>query len=304
MISETRYARVKAFAKLNLCLEVLHRRPDGYHNLRTIFQTVSLADIIDIEVSASRRTQLHIECEVTIPGENLITLAADKVLAATKARAAIRFRLRKVIPMGAGLGGGSSDAAAVLLALPALLGKSLPVERLFEMGAGLGSDVPFFLHGGTAVGLGRGTELYPLPDIPAWPALIVASGIHVSTADAYRALARTSHPPDPAGASPSERVARALASNTDWTGSATNDFEEAVSRLHPELAAIRRTLTRAGASPAMMTGSGSAMFGVFESKEARDAAARCFPEDQVYPVSLLSRRRYRAIWARSLAGVC
>ncbi len=109
---------------------------------------------------------------------------------AMRAQGQLRIRLTKRIPMGGGLGGGSSNAAAVLLALPELLGKTIPLEKLMELAAELGSDVPFFLIGGTAVGLGRGTELYPLPDVPPRPGLLITSGIHSSTASAYAALNR------------------------------------------------------------------------------------------------------------------
>src|SRR4051812_14921304 len=157
-------ARVRAFAKLNLSLEVLDKRPDGFHNIRTVFQTISVHDILTIQVRRSRKSRIELQSSVEIPGPNLITRAAEAVLEASGKTASLRFDLQKRIPMGGGLGGGSSDAAAVLLALPRMLNTSIPLERLIATAATLGSDVPFFLLGGTAVGLGRGTELYPVPD--------------------------------------------------------------------------------------------------------------------------------------------
>src|SRR5437660_1767874 len=148
--------RLRSLAKINLDLRVLDKRPDGYHNLRTVFQTVGLADVIEIDYAPARRLILHLDSNPPIPG-NLIEKAAE--LLAIPGRFTIR--LTKRIPMGAGLGGGSSNAAAILLAIPALTGKNVPIEKLTALAAQLGSDVPFFLLGGTALGVGRGTELHP-----------------------------------------------------------------------------------------------------------------------------------------------
>jgi 4-diphosphocytidyl-2-C-methyl-D-erythritol kinase len=290
--------RLHAFAKINLCLEVLNRRPDGFHNLRTIFQTISLADEIRLEGERARRTSVDLKSNVEIPGENLIVRAAHAVLEATGTRARLRFDLRKRIPMGGGLGGGSTDAAAVLLALPALLGRRLPHERLVEIGAGLGSDVPFFLIGGTALGLGRGTELYPLPDAPRMPGLLVVPAVHVSTAEAYSALGRTADVPAAGAVSAAERAAYALAADEPWDD--RNDFEEAVFARHPEIGGAKRKLKRLGALRAMMTGSGAAVFGVFRSAEERTAAASAFAGTRTLPFAPVSRSQYRADWARSL----
>ncbi len=180
--------KVRSLAKINLDLRVLNKRSDGFHELRTIFQTVSLADTIEIEYQPGR-TRVDINSNLNIP-DNLIVGAAHSVLKATGATGRVGFVLKKRIPLGGGLGGGSSNAAAVLLALPWLLRKWVPFEKLMELAAELGSDVPFFLMGGTAVGLGRGTELYPLPDIQNLPALLISPGIHVSTPDAYLELRR------------------------------------------------------------------------------------------------------------------
>jgi 4-diphosphocytidyl-2-C-methyl-D-erythritol kinase len=180
---------VPSFAKLNLDLRVLHKRADGYHDLRTIFQTISLKDTLTIDFDFAKRTQIELKSSVDIP-DNLVVRSAECVLAALKVKAWVRFALQKRIPIGAGLGGGSSNAAAVLLALPKLAGKQMPQAELFRLAESLGSDVPFFLHGGTALGLGRGTEVYPLTDLPAYAAVVVASGIHVATREAYAALQR------------------------------------------------------------------------------------------------------------------
>lgn len=308
---------VPSLAKLNLDLRVLHKRPDGYHELRTVFQTISLKDTLSIEFDFAKRTQIDLSSSIDI-ADNLVVRSARAVLDHLKVQAWVRFVLRKRIPMGAGLGGGSSNAAAVLAALPALAGKSLPLPELVRLAESLGSDVPFFLFGGAAIGVGRGTELYPLPDQPAQSAVVVSTGIHVSTAEAYGALKR-SGPATPratvtsALTSPSnslilrefQTIAWGL-SPADPAGSnldqlpLKNDFEEAVFKSHPELPAAVRKLRRCGARPALMTGSGSAVFGIFRTAaEAEQAAAR-FPAGSAFPVRFVSRRQYRKLWCRSL----
>src|SRR5579863_3950502 len=186
-MTRVRRARLLAFAKINLDLRVLYRRPDNYHELRTIFQTVSLADHLAVAFTPSRQTSIRVNSSIPI-SDNLIARAAQSCLDAMRVTGRVEFELDKRIPMGAGLGGGSSDAAAVLLALPVLSGRSLEWPTLLPLGEELGSDVPFFLLGGTAVAVGRGTELYPLPDRPAQAGVVVAPAVHVSTADAYRRL--------------------------------------------------------------------------------------------------------------------
>ena len=288
-------ARVPAFAKLNLDLRVLYKRPDGYHELRSLFQTISLADEIRIRFRASRRTGIRMAGNVDIP-DNLIVRAAGICLDEMRISATIDFELEKRIPMGAGLGGGSSDAAAVLLALPALAGKPVKIERLMHLAAQVGSDVPFFLLGGTAAVMGRGEELYPVSDLRSRHVLLVSPDIHVSTPDAYRALsARLT----PESAKPKLAGFQAKL----WTGEiapAINDFEPVVFQQHPELKTIRNRLQRAGATLAMMTGSGSSIFGIFPGKQEMDAAARLFPKERVYPVHFITRTAYRAAWRRAL----
>lgn len=295
---------VRALAKINVDLRILNKRPDGYHDLRTIFQTVSLADTIEIEYGRGR-TQINIKSNLNIP-DNLIVKAADSILEMTGATGRIGFVLKKRIPLGAGLGGGSSDAAAVLLALPVLLQKPLPVEKLMELAASLGSDVPFFLLGGTAAGLGRGTELFPLPDLPSLPALLISPGIHVSTTSAYQALGRKLTTSD---ASPMmnafQRVTWLIGqsqASADW--GVGNDFESVVFAQHTQLKSIKGKLLKLGARPALMSGSGSTIFGIFANHQLRDRAARWFERgfgaDKVHRVTLVSRSRYRTLWRRQL----
>lgn len=298
-----RRVRVNALAKINLGLQVLGRRPDGFHELRTVFQTISLADQLEIEFTPGKRSRITLDCAVPIPGENLVERAARSVMDAGKIRGAVRFRLDKGIPMGAGLGGGSSDAAAVLLALPVLAGARLDLRRLIELGSALGSDVPFFLLGGAAVGIGRGTELYPLIDIPRRHALVVAPGVHVSTAEAYAKLAR----PELTSAAATTNISsfeslawRLSQAPAEALPLAENDFEAAVFRDCPELGRIKRKLARLGANPALMSGSGSSLYGLFESRAAAARARRSLDGD-VFAVTLIGRARYRSMWWRRLS---
>lgn len=299
-----RPVRVRALAKINLDLRVLHKRADGFHELRTIFQTISLADTIAIEYQAGR-TRIQIESNVSIP-DNLIARAAERILEHTRTAARLQFRLTKKIPLGSGLGGGSSNAAAVLLALPALLRKPLPIERLLEIACELGSDVPFFLIGGTAVGLGRGTELYPLPDSAARPAVLITPDIHSSTPRAYHTLARQEKPEMFASiVNDFQLLACRLATcETNGAPECKNDFETVVFGEHPQLKSIKGKLIRLGARPALMSGSGSALFGMFPNRELRDRAYESFRQqfdkDKVHRVTTVSRGRYRALWRRQL----
>lgn len=294
-MSEPRHARVRALAKINLDLRVLGRRPDGYHELRTVFQTISLADTLELAFTPGRVSRIELDDAAGI-ADNLVTRAAAAVLDALKARGHLRMKLRKRIPMGAGLGGGSSDAAAVLLALPVLAGKRLDEGQAGAIARSLGSDINFFLQGGTAVGIGRGTELFPLPDAEARPGVLVAPGVHVSTAEAYRAL--------------SPRLTPDLHQNKIdsfqsliWRGiqgANGNDFEPVVFETHPPLAALKRRLLRAGADPAMMSGSGSALFGLFRAQEDRKRALQAFTGEQAYAFTLVGGSRYRRMWWSAL----
>jgi 4-diphosphocytidyl-2-C-methyl-D-erythritol kinase len=297
---------VPSLAKLNLDLRVLHKRADGFHELRTIFQTISLSDKLSIELEPARRTEIELASSVEI-ADNLVVRAARLVLDRLKFKARVRFALEKRIPMGAGLGGGSSNAASVLIALPALAGRRLPIEELVAMGEMLGSDVPFFLYGGTALGFGRGTELYPLPDAKAGSVLVVASGVHVSTGEAYRLLAReTAGPLTSEAESPMLREFQRVIWNLSGSALAQiplkNDFEGPVFRVHPELEKVVRKLNKAGAKPALMTGSGSAIWANFADDAARTRALASFPQNTVHAVKFVSRRQYRNRWRRALGS--
>src|SRR5579864_1002079 len=286
--------QVPAYAKVNLCLDIVGARSDGYHELRTIFQTISLHDTLLLEWSENAGIELRIAGNATLAGEpgrdNLVYLALDELRRELKLRRGLRAVLTKQIPVGRGLGGGSSDAAAALVALLRLAGKRVEAARLFEIASRLGADVPFFLRGGRALGVGRGDEIYPLPDGARLSLLVVSpSDIAVPTRDAYQWLARRlTKRPDPT------KLFRfcALCWNPQG-GALSNDFEDAVFPRYSRLAAIKRELFRQGAAEASLAGSGSAVFGIFRNPAKARRTARAFPKDQVFVCSTVSRAEYR-----------
>jgi 4-diphosphocytidyl-2-C-methyl-D-erythritol kinase len=290
---------VRALGKINLDLRVLGKRPDGFHELRTIFQTISLADTIDIAFTPGGKTSVEVEDGLGIP-DNLAARAARVALEAMGITGRVEMRIRKRIPMGAGLGGGSSDAAAVLLALPVLAGREVELPELCALAEQLGSDVPFFLLGGRAVGIGRGSELFPLPDEPAAAGLLVVPAVHVSTVEAYRRLS-------PRLTSESQQNKIFSFQSQTWRRGgrepACNDFEAVVFRQHRSLARLKKRLIGSGASVAMMTGSGSGVFGLFHTRQAATLALDSLKGPGVpdpYRISLVSRQRYRSLWWRAL----
>ncbi len=293
MSAAARRVRLRALAKINLDLRVLHKRPDGFHEIRTVFQTISLADSIEIAFSPARKTSIELEQDVEIPG-NLMLRAAAVVLEAMGKTGRVVMKLRKQIPIGGGLGGGSTDAAAVLRALPVLAGRVVPIPLLVRLASALGSDVPFFLFGGKAVGIGRGAELFPLPDGKARSAVVVAPGVQVSTAAAYRNLGTQL-------TAESARHAQDGFSAAVWgrESAMRNDFERVVFQQHPQLAALKQRLIKAGATTALMSGSGSSVFGLFRTKEDARRASKAFG-NAASAVSLVSRRQYDRIWKRQL----
>ena len=294
-------------AKINLGLRVLNRRSDGYHELRTIFQTISLADHLTVGYDPRGDGEVELDCDdISLSTkDNLAVRAAESLLRAGAWRGSVAIELKKRIPAGAGLGGGSSDAAAVLLALGRLLKPQPHTVMLAEVAAELGSDVPFFLQGGTAVGLGRGEEVYPLPDQPRRRLVLVAPEIFVSTTEAYQALSKSR-----ARLTPAERqhiisgfqagvVASGKSGAIDPAGLPANDFDSVVFQQFPILRKWKKRLIEAGASVAMMSGSGSTVFGVFSSLRRAREARKTLREfgGKVYLTETLNRTSYQASWS-------
>jgi len=263
---------LKAHAKLNLDLRVLGRREDGYHELRTIFQTIALHDTVVIEETPRQRFSLVGDgSTMPLDASNLAWKAAAalwKALGRKGEPAGVRLTIRKRIPSQAGLGGGSSDAAAALIGLQRVWRASLRAPDLLSLAATLGADVPFFLVGGTALGLARGDDVYPLIDLPPRDVVIVRPSFGVSTRDAYAWLSASRSPRD-----------------RDETGRPNvyaNDFEAVVEEKHPEIREIREQLRRLGATVSRLSGSGSAVFGAFDtSARAKKAAAALQRRDRM-----------------------
>jgi 4-diphosphocytidyl-2-C-methyl-D-erythritol kinase len=286
--------RLPAYAKVNLRLDVLGRRADGYHELRTIFQAVSLHDTLELQATREPGIDLRIAGNSQLaaePGQdNLVYRAIHLLAREIEFQHGVRAVLTKRIPVGRGMGGGSSDAAAALLGLLRLAGKRIEAARLHEIASGLGADVPFFLHGGRALGIGRGDEIYPLPDMARRQVLVISPhDIAVPTKDAYQWLSEELTN----AASPSRLVRFCAQCWSPQGGVLSNDFEAAVFPRYPRLAAIKRELLQQGAAEASLAGSGSAVFGVYQHPAKARRAARAFPKDQVFLCSTLSRAEYR-----------
>jgi 4-diphosphocytidyl-2-C-methyl-D-erythritol kinase len=265
---------VRAHAKINLDLRVVGTRPDGFHELRTVFQAISLHDRL---VCIERPGPFALECDtagVPLDRSNLVWKAAEMLWRALRRTGPVRdagVRLEKQIPLQAGLGGGSADAAATLVGLARLWKVVVRPSQLTDLAAALGADVPFFLAGGTALGLGRGDEIYPLADLPRHWIVLLVPGFGVSSKDAFgwydteREVYGVSprEPQHVPGPWPS-RAAQMI-----------NDLEAPIARHHPEIDQMKAALRRAGAVAAAMTGSGSTVFGLFQQKrEAVQAVAR------------------------------
>lgn len=284
---------VRAHAKINLDLRVLGVRPDGYHELRTVFQSIALHDVIECE---AREGPFAIDCDtpgVPVDRSNLVWRAAEALwqsLQRDAPLADVHIRLHKRIPVQGGLGGGSSDAAATLVALARLWKLPSRAPQLVDVAATIGADVPFFLSGGTALGLGRGDEIYPLADLAQHWMVLLVPGFGVSSADAYawydseRDLSRgfVYEPQHVPGPWPS-RAAQMI-----------NDLEPPIARRHPEIDQMRQALRRAGALAAAMSGSGSTVFGLFQRRRDAEAAAARLSESpwQVLVTESLDRGKY------------
>jgi 4-diphosphocytidyl-2-C-methyl-D-erythritol kinase len=261
-------ARVEAQAKLNLLLRVLDRDASGYHNLATLFQRISLADTVTVRVGGPGRSLDCRGADVGPVGKNLAWRAANAFASAAGWPDGFAIDVEKRIPVGGGLGGGSADAAAVLRALNALAPRPLEPESLALIAFGLGADVPYLLtEHPLALGTGRGERLLALTPLPARDVLLLVPPFGVSSKDAF-AWHDALHETDPRPA----RAPLMLPSPFSWYAAGTfasNDLETAVFARHPELAELRDALARSGARIARMTGSGSGVFGIFDSATMR-----------------------------------
>ena len=297
--------RVAAHAKINATLDLLGRRPDGYHALRSVVIPVALHDDVEVallpgagpapDASPAIRVEIAadgVDCSrIGPPGDNLCAKAAAAFLrrfaafAAAARGAALRIRVVKRIPLGGGLGGGSADAAATLVALAALAGGGIGRDDLVALAAEVGSDVPALVCGGAVLMEGRGEKVTPLPGLFAPFDLLLANpGVHVSTAAAFRAFDERALTPAPISSKIvlSRNCGRTL---PGFAAMLSNGLEDAVFALHPEVARIAARLREAGAAGVSMTGSGATVFALAASREDAGALAGALPAGCWHAVS-------------------
>ena len=256
-------------AKINIGLFVSEKRPDGFHNIETIFYPIGLTDTLEI-VPADASGKTHFECRSVseIDPEDNLCMKAYRLLKTVHNLPAVKIRLHKNIPVGAGLGGGSSDAAYTLLALNTLFDLRIPDMKLFEYASRLGSDCAFFLLGAPTSGTGRGEILTPIPlSLGGYSILLVTPPVFVSTADAYAFVK-----PEKPNRSLSELLRAPV---HEWRNVVTNAFEHSVFSRFPEIGRIKETMYASGAVFASMSGSGSSVYGIFEQMPAN--AKNLFP---------------------------
>ena len=292
----------RSFAKINLGLAIGQRRPDGFHELRTVYQTIALHDIIRVQVTRGSGIEIR-SADPRVPRDETNTCCriVEKAMVALKARGRVIIEIEKHLPVQGGLGGASGNAVATLLALERSLKKELPGRERFRIAADVGSDLPLFLVGGTILGVGRGEEVYPVPDLPSISCVIATPEIGVSTPKAFAdwdALELT-------GIQPSDRMVKFSRMLSAWLSTQKNaksgkglsgvprnargraetplldlvrtgienDFEQVVFPQYPELRKVKRVLEHAGAIYASLSGSGSATYGLFATRKGAEIAA-------------------------------
>lgn len=283
-----------SFAKINLHLEIVGKRADGYHDLCTVFQTVSLHD----EISFALAENLTLSCSsASVPTDdhNLILRSAKALQESCGISAGARIRLTKRIPSPGGLGGGSSNAAIALLGLVRLWDVRVTSTDLHEIASSVGADVPFFLCGGTALGLGRGTEIVPLPDFEEKFIIIVTPDAAIPTANVFQEL----NAPNLTSEASNRilQICRFGAETRDLRNAALrNDLEKVTFAKYPQVADAKRTLHELGAGQVLMSGSGASVFGIFDKEETRQAALKALDTEvnwRKFAVAAISRDEYR-----------
>ena len=313
---------VRSFAKINLGLRIGSSRPDGYHELLTVYQTIGLHDIL--RVSVTRGSGIEIRCADTrVPRDesNTCWRVAERLMQFLKAKGRVIVEIEKRLPVQGGLGGASANAVSTLLGLERALRKLLPSSERLRIAAEVGSDLPLFLVCGTVLGVGRGEQVYPLPDLPAIPCVIVTPEIGVSTPKAF---ANWDSQQKLTASTPSDRINELSRELSAWlsepySGAPSgitkgrgraenpllwlvragieNDFEKVVFPEYPELGEAKRALLRAGAKYASLSGSGSTLYGLFASREeAAQAVKRLRKQGWTAQATVTLPRR--AYWSR------
>jgi len=285
--------KCRSLAKINLGIEVLRKREDGYHEIRTLFQSIDFGDVLEFRPLAGRDVRLS-GTDPSIPWDdtNLVYRAARLLQQDSPEAGGVEILVTKNVPAGKGLGGGSSNAAMTIFALDRMWELGLPPGRLQDYGRRLGADVPYFLEGGLCLGKGRGDEITPLPDLPVHYCVLALPSFPILTSDIYGRLRLTSPAED-------SKMNRFLARRE--FGLLENRLEETVFSLYPRLKTLKSSFLQAGAVLSLVSGTGSAVFGLFEDREK---AARSLSDtgrtEEALLVETLSRERY---WIRATAGV-
>jgi 4-diphosphocytidyl-2-C-methyl-D-erythritol kinase len=320
---------VRSFAKINIGLRIGPRREDGFHELRTLYQTIALADSVRVDVGKGVGIEIYSK-DQRVPADETNTCwrIADRFLRSIKTRGKVKITIEKNLPVQGGLGGASSNAVATLLGLERAMKKQLAPEERLRIAAEVGSDVPLFLIGGTVLGAGRGEQVFPIEDLPSFPCVIVTPDIGVSTPSAfaewdkrmgeqrkltspngfckmntfshsvYEWLSGTSFSPTGVPDKGWDRV-EALLLDLVRTG-IENDFESVVFPKYPAIREVKRALEKSGAKYVSLSGSGSAVYGLFADKDAAAKAARSLNENDVpaQATATLTRAEY---WKQILA---
>lgn len=288
--------RLPSFAKINLLLRVLGKRADGFHELCTVFQTVSLCDYLTFSADERRIILTCDDRKIPTGDGNLIVQAANLLREKYEIKKGAAIHLEKHIPAPGGLGGGSSNAAAALFGLLKLWEIKIEFQDLCEIGAALGSDVPFFFCGGTALGSGRGTNIRPLEDFAEKYLLIVTPQVDVPTGSAFARL----NAPDLTNKSSKSilQICCDAENSTDLRQSnLKNDFERVIFEIEPETALAKQKMFDCGAKSALLSGSGASVFGIFETSEKRANAFLSLKQLErnwrVFPAETVSRSVYR-----------
>ena len=284
-----------SFAKINWFLRVLGKRDDGFHELCTVFQTVSLHD----DLSFDEADEIILTCDnpqISCDESNLIVKAANALREKCNLRKGARIHLTKRIPAPGGLGGGSSNAATALIGLARLWKIDIAENQLIEIGKNIGADVPFFFQGGTALGTGRGTEILPLKDLAEKFLLIVTPPVDVPTGEAFRRLNAPRLTNEKAKSI--LKICQTAVGNFDARQiDLKNDFERSVFAAAPETKRVKNTLLSHGATKALLSGSGASVFAVFDNEETRQATIKATESEKhwrMFAVATVSREEYRA----------
>lgn len=287
--------KISSFAKINLGLEVLGKRPDGTHDILTLFQSVDLADVLEFVPTPGRDIRLSGN-DPSVPWDrrNLVHRAAELLRSETGKGSGVRIEVAKSIPAGRGLGGGSSNAAMTLVGLNILWGLNLGKADLAGLGKRLGADVPYFLEGGLCLGEERGDRLTPLPDLPPVFCLLAFPPFSIGTAGIYAAW----RPSLTSDAKPS-KIKRFL-ENKDF-GLLENQLEETIFRSHPQLEEFKRFFQGQGAEASLVSGTGSAVFGLFAEKEKALGGWRELRK--MAPALVVKSLPRETYWRRLRAGV-